>query len=127
VLDENGNAYVPGNPYIEYYVTPDGRGHGFTGLACPVAVSAVLVSGRVYCSRPWRLLQANYTNGVVLWQAKTIENMTASPVVGAGGVVYLTADKCLFAIQPAGVAPPLAKSAWPMFRGNPRHTGRCGD
>ena len=132
VLDESGNVYVAGNPYIEYYVSPDGRGHGITGLACPVAVSAVVVTGRVYCSRPWRTLQAYHTNGEVLWiyhsgDNLTGDNLSASPVVGANGAVYATCRQSLHAIQPVGMAPPLAKSAWPMFRGNPRHTGRGAD
>jgi len=30
----------------------------------------------------------------------------------------------LYAVTPPGSPAPLAKSSWPMFRGNPRHTGR---
>jgi outer membrane protein assembly factor BamB len=124
VLDENGNVYVPANTFCEYCVSKDGRGHGITGLSCPVDASAVAVSGRVYCSCPWRTLEAFHTNGELLWEARTGENVSASPVVGADGVVYVTAYKQVLAFQPPGGALPLAKSSWPMFRANPRHTGR---
>jgi len=30
----------------------------------------------------------------------------------------------LYAVIPPGSPAPLAKSSWPMFRANPRHTGR---
>ena len=127
VLDENGNVYVPANTLCEYCVSKDGRGQGFTGLACPVDVSAVAVTGRVYCSRPWRTLQAFHNNGEVLWEARSVENLTASPVLGGDGVVYLVAGQQLFAFQPPGAPRLLANSPWPMFRANPRHTGRVGN
>jgi outer membrane protein assembly factor BamB len=124
VLDGNENAYVAENGYCEYCVTEDGRSQIFTGLACPVEVSAAAVSGRVYCSRPWRSLQAYHTNGEVLWIAKTKLNLSASPVVDTNGIVFTTCEKYLNAFQPPGEPLPLAHSTWPMFRANPRHTGR---
>ena len=127
VVDENGNVHVPDNAVGEYCVSKDGRGHTYTGLACPVDVSAVAVTGQVYCSRPWRSLQAFHTDGELLWLARTDSNLTASPMVGPDGMVYVTSEKYLYAFQPPGGAPPPAKSPWPMFRGNPRHTGRSGD
>ncbi len=127
VLDENGYVYVPRNTVGEYFVTPDGLAHHFTGLACPVDASAVAVTGRVYLSRPWRTLQANLTNGTVLWIAPTVLNLSASPVVGPDGIVYFTCEKILYAFQPPGAPLPLAHSPWPMFRANPRHTGRVGN
>jgi outer membrane protein assembly factor BamB len=126
VLDENGNVYVAGGGFDEYCVSPDGRGHGITGLACQVEAAAAAVTGRVYCSRPWGTLQANDTQGAVFWVARTGANLSASPVVGADGMVYTTCERMLYAIQPPGGVPPPAKSAWPMFRANPRHTGQAG-
>ena len=43
------------------------------------------------------------------------------------GTVYATCEALLYALQPVGDPLPLAKSAWPMFRANPRHTGRVGN
>jgi outer membrane protein assembly factor BamB len=127
ILDERGNVAVAGfppNDIGEYIVSPQGMGHTFTGLSCPEDNSAVAVTGEIYCSRPWRTLQANYTNGVVLWTAATGDNLSASAVVGPDGVVYAVAGRYLYAIKPGGAPLPLAKSPWPMFRANPRHTGR---
>jgi outer membrane protein assembly factor BamB len=44
-----------------------------------------------------------------------------SPVIGPEGVVYIAHAKKLYAIQ--GGNPPM-RSAWPMFRGGPRHSAR---
>ena len=123
VLDETGTVYVPG-PTAEYAIPPGGKGHAITGLACPVEGAAVAVTGRVYCSRPWRTLQAFHANGEILWTATTVGNLSAAPVVGADGIVYATGDTSLFAFHPVGDALPLARSSWPMFRANARHTGR---
>jgi outer membrane protein assembly factor BamB len=48
----------------------------------------------------------------------------SSPVIAPDNIVYVLNSKNLNAIQ--GGAPP-AKSSWPMFRGNPRHTGNVTD
>jgi outer membrane protein assembly factor BamB len=136
VLDEAGNVYlagivVAGND-AEYRVTPTGRGHTVGGLACEVEVAAAAVTGRVYWSRPWRNLQAfaaapaDQGDAELLWTAAVEANLTSSPVVGADGVVYFTADRYLYALQPVGPGLPAAKSSWPMFRANARHTGRVG-
>jgi outer membrane protein assembly factor BamB len=123
VLDEKGAVYVPA-PAGEYVVFPGGTGHIITGLACPVDGAAAAVAGRVYCSRPWRSLQAFHADGKLLWTANTALNLSAAPVVGPDGVVYATCETLLYAFRPVGDALPLAKSCWPMFRANPRHTGR---
>jgi len=127
VVDENGNLIVSANTLCEYSVSPDGQARGFTGLACPVDGAAVAVTGQVYCSRPWRTLQAFHENGDVLWVAPTERNLSASPMVGPDGTVYVTCEKYLDAFQPPGGPLPPAKSSWPMFRANLRHTGRVGD
>jgi len=55
------------------------------------------------------------------------EDLTGSPVVGPDGIVYMICGRSLQAFQPVGEALPLAKSSWPMFHANPRHTGRVGN
>jgi len=136
VVDELGNVYVPGivvaGNYAEFRVTPAGQGHPVGGLACAVEVAGAAVSGRVYWSRPWRALQgldagqADHGDAGVKWMAETEGNLTSSPVVGADGLVYFMGDRYLYAVQPVGPGLPLAKSSWPMFRANARHTGRVG-
>jgi outer membrane protein assembly factor BamB len=134
VLDAAGNVFVPGvvvaGDYAEYQVTPAGQGRAAGGLACPVEVAAVAVAGQVYWSRPWRSLQAftpdpaSALNSSVAWEADAIANLSTSPVVGPDGLVYFTANGRLYAVRPPGPGLPLAASTWPMFRANPRHTGR---
>jgi outer membrane protein assembly factor BamB len=130
ILDENENVTIAGfagaGNIGQFLVTKDGQGHTISGLSCPVDASAVAVTGEIYCSRPWRTVQAFHTNGDLLWSAATEANVTASPVVGPDGVVYVMGDRFLYAVRPVGQALPLANSSWPMFRANPRHTGRVG-
>ena len=49
-----------------------------------------------------------------------------SPAIGPTGIIYVAGDVlnagCILCALPAKV--PLATSAWPKFRGNPRNTGR---
>jgi hypothetical protein len=55
----------------------------------------------------------------------TIGDITgASPAIGSNGTIYITEGKFLNALIATTNSPPLAKSSWPMFRANPRHTGR---
>ena len=130
ILDEQGNVYVPGTGKAgaigEYVVTREGVGHLAGGLSCPVDGSAVAVTGRVYWSRPWRTFQAYQPDGTVFWRADLLANLSSSPVVGMEGTVYFTSERFFYAVQPVGPGLPLAKSSWPMFRANPRHTGRVG-
>jgi len=136
VVDEAGNVYLAGivaaGNYGEYRVTPAGQGHPVGGLACTVEVAAAAVTGRVYWSRPWRTLQAfdathaDTGDAAVLWTAATEFNLSSSPVVGADGMVYFMGDSYLYAVSPVGPGLPPAKSSWPMFRANARHTGRVG-
>ena len=100
--------------------------------ARPSPVTTAAVTGRVYWSRPWRTLQAfdathaDTGDAAVLWTAATEFNLSSSPVVGADGMVYFMGDSYLYAVSPVGPGLPPAKSSWPMFRANARHTGRVG-
>ena len=130
ILDDHENVTLAGFLSLtgkdQLVITKDGRGQTMGGLACAVDASALAVTGEIYCSRPWRTIQAVGTNADQFWSADTAFNLTASPVVGPGGLVYVVDDHFLRAICPVGAPLPLAKSTWPMFRANPRHTGRVG-
>ncbi|MGO8765807.1 MAG: PQQ-binding-like beta-propeller repeat protein [Limisphaerales bacterium] len=83
----------------------------------------VLANGDVYFAGPWVTLQGFHPNGQ---RADTIYlpgNVTSSPVVAGSGTIYFTCGRDFVAAMPTNGAP-LAKSSWPMFRANPRHTGR---
>ncbi|MGH7990286.1 MAG: hypothetical protein ACREDS_08885, partial [Limisphaerales bacterium] len=51
-------------------------------------------------------------------------NIVGSPAIGDGGTIYIANTAYLEAINSKSGLSPLAKSSWPMFRANPRHTGR---
>ena len=63
-------------------------------------------------------------NGAELWHVDTEANLGASPVIGEDGTVYISDGRFLSAINSTNGLPPPAKSSWPVFRANSRHTGR---
>ena len=64
------------------------------------------------------------TAGAKLWEFETGALVIASPAIGFDGTVYVgSVDKKLYAIKTDSKG--LAKSPWPMFRQNARHTGRA--
>jgi len=88
-----------------------------------------MATGRVYASQPWRTLAgvtADFKQQI--WVAMLQGNLTAPPMVSAAGIIYVVGeDGVLYAIQPPGELLPPARSSWPMFRANARHTGRVGN
>ena len=61
--------------------------------------------------------------GTALWEFETLSGVTSSPTIGSDGTVYVGSyDNKLYAIKTDSKG--LAKSPWPMFRQNARHTGR---
>lgn len=80
--------------------------------------------GMTCCSAPWRRFWALTTNDTILWSAESLtNNLTSSPVFGSHGEVYFCCGLYLEAIQ-APVPLLFGESPWPMFRADPRHTGR---
>ena len=68
-------------------------------------------------------------DGRQLWLLTTDTNsdhgdIIASPAIGKDGTIYIAEEDWLYAINSTNRLAPLAKSSWPMFRANPRHTGR---
>jgi outer membrane protein assembly factor BamB len=93
----------------------------------PMAGAQLAMAGRFYFSVPWGTVQAMTAPDQRLWQAELPVSVTSSLVVGGNGNVYAGSERFLYAIQPPGEGLPPAKSPWPMFRANARHTGRAGD
>ena len=125
VLDENGNIYVAVNK-IGISISSEGKKRlefDFSPLWVD-ATPAIAANGDIYCSAPWRKLSAFQPDGHEKWHVDTEANLVASPVIAEGGTIYISDGSFLRAINsPAGL-PLAAKSSWPMFRANPRHTGR---
>ncbi len=73
---------------------------------------AVLEAVSAWGTNSWR----NYLGGVLPQNGSA-----ASPTIGADGTIYITARDRLYALYGTNG---LMQSSWPMFRGNPAHTGR---
>jgi outer membrane protein assembly factor BamB len=89
----------------------------------------VAANGSVYFSAPWRDLEAVGQDGKQQWRLNTDDNtsawnIVAAPAIGHDGTIYVANCEFLCAINSSPSLAPLAKSFWPMFRANPRHTGR---
>jgi outer membrane protein assembly factor BamB len=129
VLDEKGNLYLGANDGPNGHgvsVDPNGKRRWMQYAAIPDDDSpAVAAGGDVYFSLTWRHLYAfALLDGGVRWQLDTEMNLTASPVIADDGTIYACDGHSLYAIVPPGHPSAPAKSSWPMFRANARHTGR---
>ena len=124
VLDESGNLYLMVGACL-WSVDRNGKKRWDWCSPVPVdATPAVAANGEVYFSAPWRSLFAFQGDRTDLWHFSADANLVASPVIGNDGTIYICDGMFLHAINSTnGLAPP-AKSSWPMFRANARHTGR---
>ncbi len=87
-------------------------------------VSPVVAADRTVYLSPWRDLVAFGPDGKRLWRLPSDYTVSASPAIGDDGTIYVTEGKFLDALAATNGSSPLAKSSWPMFRANLRHTGR---
>ncbi|MEI9863359.1 MAG: PQQ-binding-like beta-propeller repeat protein [Limisphaerales bacterium] len=87
----------------------------------PVAAA----NGLVYFAASWGNLAAMDNKGSIVWTADIGTGVIpdSSPVIDESGVIYFGDGRNLYAFVTSNSVP-LAKSSWPMFRANPRHTGR---
>jgi outer membrane protein assembly factor BamB len=126
VLDDLGNIYLGvnnsriavtagGGKYLDY-PTPLLIGHS----------PAAAASGLVYFASAWGDLSAFNPQRQLVWSViigtGVIPN--SSTVIGANGLIYVGDGRNLYCFATTNGAPP-AKSPWPMFRANARHTGRA--
>jgi outer membrane protein assembly factor BamB len=129
VLDESGNIYLSVNQH-NVSVGKDGKKRWDWTFPCLIdSTPAVAANGSVYFSAPWRDLEADGQDGKQQWRLNTDDytsagNIVAAPAIGDGGTIYVANSEFLCAINSSSPLAPSAKSSWPMFRANPRHTGR---
>jgi outer membrane protein assembly factor BamB len=127
VLDGQGVIYLDVNN-LATAVSEDGKKLWEYPAVLPVDASPAVAADRtVYFSAPWRDLIARGPDGNLRWRLTLDTAVNASPALGADGTIYVTEGKYVDALAATNGSPPLAKSSWPMFRANPRHTGRVSD
>jgi len=112
-------------------IAPDGRMRWNCGMPVAVDVSAATVKGSFFFSHPWRkviaTLSAKPTWERWVWTTSELgDNASSSLTVSDTGDIYVCAGFQLYAIRPPVELGSPARSPWPMFRANPRHTGRAG-
>jgi outer membrane protein assembly factor BamB len=125
VLDEKGNIYLAANKH-GILISSEGKKRLDFDYS-PVlldATPALAANGDIYCSAPWRKLCAFQPDGRERWHVDTVANLVASPTIGDDGTVFICDGQFLCAVNSLAGLPLAAKSPWPMFRANPRHTGR---
>jgi outer membrane protein assembly factor BamB len=129
VLDGQGNLYLSVNQ-DNVSISRDGKIRWALPFPAFIYASpAAAASGEIYFSAPWRCLLAVTQDGREVWRLTTDENnqhedITTSPVIAGDGTIYIAHEDWLEAIHSTNRLAPAAKSSWPMFRANPRRTGR---
>ncbi|MEJ0090199.1 MAG: PQQ-binding-like beta-propeller repeat protein [Limisphaerales bacterium] len=125
VLDAQDDIYLGVN-YAKYSIDQDGKKILDYGSPNLINISPVAAAdGLVYFTASWGDLSAFDSQGHLAWSAPIGTGVIpdTSPVIDAGGVIYFGDGRNLYSFVATNGAP-LAKSSWPMFRANPRHTGR---
>ena len=122
VLAENGNVFIAA-AYEVLSVSPLGAIVRRWGSPCWMDETPVVAQGTVCFSKPWRQLWAKTADGADLWEGQFTNNLSSSPVISDQGLIYFCCGTYVQALQPPVTLRP-AKSPWPMFRADARHTGR---
>ncbi len=131
VIGAGGNICI-GVEYSTAFITDDGRERLRFGAPMSLDESAVAAGDRFYYSAPWRHVLAIRAGEAdwqhTLWVTEELgDNVSAALTVSPEGIVYACAGFRLYALRPPGELLPPANSPWPMFRANPRHTGRVAE
>lgn len=117
----DGTVYFGSADQKLYALRPDGsKKWEFTTGGFVASTPAIDLDGNVYFGSYDKKFYAVGPDGTKKWEFATGGPLISSPAIGAGGVVYFCADK-LYAILGSKE---LAKSPWPMYRANLKHTAR---
>jgi outer membrane protein assembly factor BamB len=122
VLAENGDVAVE-SAYKMFIISPAGALVWSRDRANWIDETPVAVQGAVCFSDAWGEFMAVQLDGVELWFGRNLDVITSSPVVSNHGMIYFCTGRIFRALQPPARMLP-AKSSWPMFRADARHTGR---
>jgi outer membrane protein assembly factor BamB len=126
VVDASGNIYIGVNENL-FCVGPDGkkRWDRRTDNAMIDGTPALTDGGLVYFGARYPVMYALSTTGEKQWIAWLGGDTVSSPNLAPDHTIYIGSRTPNFtAIKGTNS---LAKSSWPMFRRNPRHTGNVAD
>ena len=125
VLDEQGNLYLGVNE-SKASITAAGKNnwdYGAPILICEAPTATA--NGLVYFTESWQNLGAHNPKGDLIWSASTVGIVHSAAASSTDGTIYVTDGRTLYATTTN--SSPLAKSSWPMFRADARHTGRVAN
>ena len=123
VLDGEGNLYLSASRN-HISVSPDGKLRWQHGTDVPMDMAELVTAGEwIYGSVPWLHLGFSDRAGNVFFGFMLHACLTTAPNISPIGIIYGCDGDALYALQPWSKAV-LEKSAWPMWRANPHHTGR---
>ena len=107
-----------------YAINPDGSLKWSYPTGNEIASSpAIGADGTIYVGSGDKNLYAINPDGSKNWSFPTGAEIASAPAIGADGTIYVgSCDNNLYAIT--GDSGGLAKSPWPMFHHDLKHTGR---
>jgi len=121
VISADGTIYVASANYGLHAVNPDGTQKWVSNLGYNAAVGS---DGTIYAVDDYLHLNALTPDGAKKWTFLG-NGFTAPPTLDAEGTIYVGgSDGNLYAVYTDSPGP--AKSSWPMFHHDVRHTGRYG-
>jgi len=125
VIDSDGTIYIGVNNTCAA-ISPEGKlkwHYDMLGWPNTVvdATPAILEDGTIYCAARGGIFAAIQSDGKRKWDLWIGQPMCSSPAVTANGtILFCDNNTKLRAFSGSSI---LARSPWPMFRGNLRHTG----
>lgn len=121
VVGEDGTLFVGSDDGKLHAITPDGYKKWTFPTGAWIRSSPVVgKDGETYISSYDKSVYCIDANGKKKWSVGTGAEISSSPALASGTLYIGSWDNKLYAIETGSE---LAKSSWPMFRGNAAHTG----
>jgi len=123
----DGTIYVGSSDSCLYAINDDGTEKWKYKTGGPVSSSPAIGSdGTIFIGSYDRYFYAFNQDGSVKWKYETEAGIHSSPTIGSDGTVYV-GDRINYLYAFASKNSGLAKSSWPCFRQNARHTGNIDE
>ena len=132
VLDEAGNIYLAVNREL-YSFTAEGKPRWHYHIGYPATTSVLALAGNViFSAMPYTDSGLVNSDGHFLWLLPSGHGFFSSLNLTPASAICYADETSVNVFRPSrnisGLLQPtamtLAKSSWPMWRGNPQHTGR---